>query len=347
MVLSKPAIIASATGVAASLAYLFYLRQQRTLAKNYWCSEFIEAGEVSKIFVYPVKSCKPLIVDCVETEQRGIRYGENHDRQFILVDAAHNYLLQSGRQYPKMVVLENEVKDGFLHLRTPEGKTFSLNIQDVINRNDVRVASIFNNEQEGLDCGDEVGHFFEEYLGTKDNRQLRLLYFTADLSIKRDLKSDDTYWKNPVPEVEDTPMFHDQSAFNFMNESSVEDLNEKLEQNGLEKVSVQNFRPTFAISGLKAFEEDRWLQVKVGEAEFTCYSPCTRCVLTTVNPATGVMDLTYQPLKTLREYRLAPEGKLREKYTQSPVFGVYAVSTKNGKIKVGDKVLVKYKPSPL
>lgn len=64
--------------------------------------------------------------------------------------------------------------------------------------------SVFKNDQEGLDCGDEVGQFFEEYLETKDNRKLRLLYFTSDLSIKRDLKSDNTFWKNPVPEVEDT-----------------------------------------------------------------------------------------------------------------------------------------------
>lgn len=74
-------------------------------------------------------------------------------------------------------------------------------------------------------------------------------------------------------------MFHDQSAFMFMNESSVEDLNEKLDEYGLQKVTVQNFRPTFSISGLKAFEEDRWLQVRIGETEFTCYSPCTRFVI--------------------------------------------------------------------
>ena len=64
--------------------------------------------------------------------------------------------------------------------------------------------SIFNNPQEGLDCGDDVGKFIEEYLGTGENRQLRLLYFTPFLAVKRDLKSDDSYWNNPVPEVEDT-----------------------------------------------------------------------------------------------------------------------------------------------
>ena len=58
------------------------------------------------------------------------------------------------------------------------------------------------------------------------------------------------------------------------------------------------------------------------------------------------MDLTYQPLKTLREYRLAP-GRLFDKYQNSPVLGVYGVGTKFGKIKVGDKVLIRYKPTPL
>ena len=71
-------------------------------------------------------------------------------------------------------------------------------------------------------------------------------------------------------------MFHDQGAFMFMNDSSVEDLNERLVENGLKPVGMRNFRPTVAVSGLKPFEEDRWLQIKIGATEFTCYSPCTR-----------------------------------------------------------------------
>lgn len=39
-----------------------------------------------------------------------------------------------------MILLDNKVKDGHLHLRTPEGKTCTVNIQDVINRNDIKIA---------------------------------------------------------------------------------------------------------------------------------------------------------------------------------------------------------------
>lgn len=53
-----------------------------------------------------------------------------------------------------------------------------------------------------------------------------------------------------------------------------------------------------------------------------------------------------QPLKKLREYRLAPEGKLRDLFKDSPVFGVNMAIGKPGRIHVGDDVYIRYKPTP-
>ena len=61
MVLSKPLIASIAAG--AVLVSAFYLNyRHKKAAESYWNSDFIEAGEVSQLFVYPVKSCKPLVV---------------------------------------------------------------------------------------------------------------------------------------------------------------------------------------------------------------------------------------------------------------------------------------------
>ena len=131
-------------------------------------------------------------------------------------------------------------------------------------------------------------------------------------------------------------------------EASVEELNGRLSQLDDDKctVSVRNFRPNINVSGKIPFDEDRWLHVRIGEVEFSCFKPCTRCVLTTVDPDEGKTNNNMQPLKLLRTYRLAPEGKLRELYKESPVFGVNMIAIKQGRIKVGDQVLVRYKPSP-
>ena len=131
-------------------------------------------------------------------------------------------------------------------------------------------------------------------------------------------------------------------------EASVDELNERLSKldDGNFTVTIRNFRPVINVSGTLPFDEDRWLHVRIGEAEFACYQPCTRCVMTTIDPNEGKMNKATQPLKLLRSYRLAPEGKLRELYKQSPIFGVFMSIIKEGRIQVGDEVFVRYKPTP-
>ena len=131
-------------------------------------------------------------------------------------------------------------------------------------------------------------------------------------------------------------------------EASADDLNEKLSKLGDDKctVSIRNFRPNINVSGTLPFDEDRWLHVRVGEVEFACFKPCTRCVLTTVDPDEGKMNKGMQPLKLLRTYRLAPKGKLLDLYRESPIFGVNMIVLKEGRINVGDEVFVQYKPTP-
>ncbi|CAK5078871.1 unnamed protein product [Meloidogyne enterolobii] len=100
---------------------------------------------------------------------------------------------------------------------------------------------------------------------------------------------------------------------------SVNDLNKHLKKEG-ECINSRNFRPTLVISGLPPYDEDSWLRVKAGDAEFICYKPCTR-------------------------YRLAP-GKLYEIYKESPIFGVNMTIVKPGRVRIGDPVFIQYKPTP-
>lgn len=65
----------------------------------------------------------------------------------------------------------------------------------------------------------------------------------------------------------------DEVPFNLINEASVDDLNARL--NGLQ-VTVRNFRPNFVLKGAKAYDEDHWKYVKVGENIFEIVKPCTR-----------------------------------------------------------------------
>ena len=69
--------------------------------------------------------------------------------------------------------------------------------------------------------------------------------------------------------------FHDQAPYLLMSEESIADLNSRLPDD--DQVSILNFRPTIAVSGCSAFEEDTWTFIRIGDtATFRLMKRCDR-----------------------------------------------------------------------
>ncbi|HEU4865478.1 MAG TPA: MOSC domain-containing protein [Actinomycetota bacterium] len=92
------------------------------------------------------------------------------------------------------------------------------------------------------------------------------------------------------------------------------------------------FRMTIEIEGVsRPHEEDSWAgrEVRVGEVLLRVGTPVPRCVVTTLDPATGKRD--FPTLRVIRDYRgLNAERELE--------FGVYAEVVRPGEARVGDPV---------
>ncbi|KAF7629899.1 hypothetical protein Mgra_00009087, partial [Meloidogyne graminicola] len=259
--------------------------------------EYIRAGTIHELYLYPIKSCKANKVEWIDCKKRGASNGEEFDRHFLLVDSLKDNLFLTARIYPKMVLIEANVLNKKLIVKFgkdhPSSNSYSL---------------FSDAKTEGFDCGDEIGQAFDEFLEVKDKRELRLIWFGDEeiLYTERDENTKNEYWlNNKVPELKDEIAFHDLASFMAFSLESITDLNKHLKKTGI-SVDSRYFRPTLVISGLPPFDEDSWLKVKAGEAEFICYKPCTR-------------------------YRLAP-GKLYEQYKESPVFGVNMAIIKPGRV---------------
>lgn len=69
---------------------------------------------------------------------------------------------------------------------------------------------------------------------------------------------------------------HDETSYNLMNQSSVDDLNSKLPD--YPEVTAQQFRPNFVVKGAPAFEEDSWDWMRIGDVVFKNVRPCARYV---------------------------------------------------------------------
>jgi uncharacterized protein YcbX len=101
-----------------------------------------------------------------------------------------------------------------------------------------------------------------------------------------------------TPRDTDAVIYEDYSPFMLIGESSLTDLNKRLDK----KVTMRSFRPNFVVRGGEAYGEDDWTRFSIGETSFEKIKHCTRCVLTTVDPDKGEKDPNMQPLKTLKEY---------------------------------------------
>lgn len=93
-------------------------------------------------------------------------------------------------------------------------------------------------------------------------------------------------------------LYSDLSSFHLINQASVDDLNDRISGT---KISPYNFRPTILIEGpnATAFAEDGWDWIKIGDVVMRNVKPCTRCIMTTIDPNTAVRSPLREPLKTL------------------------------------------------
>jgi uncharacterized protein YcbX len=89
---------------------------------------------------------------------------------------------------------------------------------------------------------------------------------------------------------------------------------------------------TFGLEGLRAHEEDEWMDrnVRVGDALLLVTGHVGRCAATTRQPETGVVD--FKALHHLKAYRR------KMKATEPLPFGVHARVVEPGRVRVGDGV---------
>lgn len=89
------------------------------------------------------------------------------------------------------------------------------------------------------------------------------------------------------------------ASYLLLNQDSVDDLLNRIDD---PTISVRNFRPNIVVEGTKRkpFAEDTWEWIRIGEVVFRNVRPCTRCMVTTINPDTAVKTSSGEPLKTLK-----------------------------------------------
>lgn len=284
---------------------------------------------VAGLTVYPVKSCGGISLETGVVGRRGFEL----DRDWLIVDSSGKFITQ--REIPKMALIDVGI-DGldfnagyvsgtpygdtgtefFLRFSAPSMESLTVSVKASGNREEpgsTRQVKVWDDFCLAIDQGDDAAQWLSRYLG-------------ADVRLVR-MDKDHVRPVEPRSKIDDPGEvgFADGFPFLLISTESLNELNRRLEQ----PVLMNRFRPNIVIEGCDSFAEDSWKRIKIGEVEFAVDSPCSRCVITTIDQASAKKSV--EPLRTLAKFRQV-DGKV--------MFGQNAVHLGSGVIRCGDQVSI-------
>jgi uncharacterized protein len=229
------------------------------------------------LYIYPVKSAAGI----ARSEVVLGRYGLQHDREWMVVDAAGNFLTQ--RNEARLALLSTAIADDRLLLSSPAGKAPVLDLQ---HEGEIRQVQVWRNSVPAFDAGDEMAGYLSDWLG----KPLRLVRF--DMRHDR-LSNQDWTDGRDVPNL-----FSDGYPMLVLSEASIADLSARVGHD----LPVQRFRPNILLGDSAAYAEDAAQELATGEVRIALTKACTRCVITTIDHEKGERT-GEEPLRTLKTYR--------------------------------------------
>ena len=235
------------------------------------------AAVISRLYVYPVKSCAGVRVAQALLTQTGLEF----DRAWMVVDASGNFLTQ--RELPRMALIKPQLKTYEMVLRAPGMLALHIALDQV--EAPVRVR-LWKDEVAAYDMGPIAAQWFSDFLGTP----ARLVRF--DPSHKR---ISSLQWTGGIEALN---QFNDGFSVLVISEASLDQFNEKLAARGHAAVGMERFRPNIVLGNpveggeMLPHDEDRLdlLQIATGQGavQLKPVKPCPRCPIPNIDPMTAL-----------------------------------------------------------
>ncbi len=237
--------------------------------------------QITELYIYPVKSLRGIAITSGMVTPRGFR----HDRRWMIVDEEGRFITQ--RQESSLALVEVAIEEESLRLTAPGMSPLHLPLEPEEGR--PREVTVWSDRVEAWSVSEEADGWISEYLG----RRAAIVYMPE--STQRTV--DPEY----ATSSGDIVSFADGMPFLLISEGSLADLNRRLIDQGASKMTMNRFRPNIVVSGCPAYQEDRWRLFRINGLRLSGVKPCSRCVVTTIDPSTGKKG--QEPLRTLSDYR--------------------------------------------
>lgn len=258
---------------------------------------------VSELYLHPIKSCRGQRLDYAQLDEFGIA----GDRRWMIVDEAGEFITQ--REQAELALIDVAVGADGLVLSV---KGESLAVAEPDAGAELKQVRVWRDWLPARDAGDAAALWLSEYLG----RPARLVHMPADA--QRRVNPDYARQGERVSFADGYPIL-------LISQAGLDDLNARLET----PVPMNRFRPNIVVAGTEPFAEDAWQRLRIGAIEMSVVKPCDRCVMPSIDQATGERDRQIN--------RVLASFRRRERVIY---FGQNVIHHGTGTVSVGDEVEV-------
>lgn len=242
---------------------------------------------IEELWIYPVKSLAGIRLQEAGLTPLGLAW----DRHWMIVDSSGTFVTQ--RKLPQMALIRTALSA--THLQLSAGAQ-QLEIALAVPASaETGTASVWGDVCAVLDEGDAAAAWLTTQLQSRS--PLRLVRMAE-------------HFRRPQSAPERfgaaTTRFADAAPCLLTNQASLQALNAALQAQGLTPVDMRRFRPNIVVSGLSAFAEQHTPSLHHEDCTLLLCDPSSRCVITTIDPDTGVKDPAQEPFKTLTRLNPMP-----------------------------------------
>jgi uncharacterized protein len=242
---------------------------------------------VTSLTAYPVKSLGGAGLAAAEVEERGLR----GDRRWAVVDP-HGTKVTAREEHALLRLRAKPLPGGAVRLLSPVGEPLEV----APPRDAAPVTVQFSGQQEARPAGAQADAWLSERIG----RPLRLVW--QDDATHRPIRPDMGGLAGDRNSLSDAAPLHvtSESSLRRLNDWMTETALERGERPG-EPLGHDRFRPNIVVEGGDPFAEDSWVGARIGDVPFRATMVCDRCVMTTIDRATG--ESAKEPIRTLARHR--------------------------------------------
>ncbi len=268
---------------------------------------------ITELWIYPVKSLRGIRVDMARMETWGLE----NDRRFMVVDEKGRFISQ--REVARMSLVGVALKEsGLLLTAPPQFPEEAVQVSFAAAAFGPLVpVTVWGDGLDATAAWPEADAALSRWLGVS----CRLVYM-ANPEAARPVDPD-------FADTGDSVSFADGFPLLLTNEASLQAVRGFP---NCENVEMNRFRPNIVVAGEYAWDEDHWLVLEAGGTTLRVVKPCARCVITTIDQASGERSPINEPLRALAKFHRDKRGRI--------IFGQNVIPDGTGTLRVGSSVKV-------